>query len=72
MGSQYSGIDFGFLYVKDMAEKDALTTIVTSDDNLPRMNVWMLQDPEKADLLKMVLKPENLEYTCAVIVLDFD
>jgi len=72
MGSQYSGIDFGFLYVKDMSEKDALTTSVTSDDNLPRMNVWMLQDTEKADLLKMVLRPENLEYSSAVIVLDFD
>ena len=72
MGSQYSGIDFGFLYVKDMSERDALTTIVTSDDNLPRMNVWMLQDTEKADLLKVVMKPENLEYTSAIIVLDFD
>ena len=72
MGSQFSAIDFEFLYVKDMTEKDALSTIVTSEDNLPRMNVWLLQDPEKADLLKMVIKPENLEYTSAVIVLDFD
>ena len=47
MGSMYSGIDFSFLYVKDMSEKDALTTMVTADDNLPRMNVWMLQDTEK-------------------------
>lgn len=72
MGSNYSGIDFGFLYVKDMTEKDAVSTIVTSDDNLPRMNIWMLQDTEKADLLKMVLNEKNLEYTAAVIVLDFD
>lgn len=72
MGSQFSGIDFGFLYVKDMAEKDALTTMVSADDNLPRLNVWMLQEPEKADLLKVVLKPEQLEYTAAMIVLDFD
>ena len=42
MGSQYSGIDFGFLYVKDMSEKDALMMTVTADDNLPHMNVWML------------------------------
>jgi len=42
MGSQYSGIDFSFLYVKDMNERDALSTLVTSDDNLPRMNVWVL------------------------------
>jgi hypothetical protein len=31
-----------------------------------------MQDTEKADLLKMVLKPEQLEYTAALIVLDFD
>lgn len=72
MGSQFSAIDFGFLYVKDLSEKDAVSMAVNSEDNLPRMNVWMLQDSEKADLLKMVLKPENLEYTAAVIVLDFD
>lgn len=72
MGSQYSGIDFEFLYVKDMNERDAMSTMVTSDDNLPRMNVWMLQDAEKADLLKMVMRPEHLEYTAAMIVLDFD
>jgi tRNA A58 N-methylase Trm61 len=58
--------------VKDMSERDALQTMVTSDDNLPRMNVWLVQDAEKADLLKMVMKPEQLEYTAAVIVLDFD
>ena len=55
-----------------MNERDALQTMVTSDDNLPRLNVWVLQDAEKADLLKLVLKPEHLEYMTAVIVLDFD
>ena len=72
MGSQYSGIDFEFLYVKDMSERDALQSLVTSDDNLPRMNMWVLQDSEKADLLKLVIKPDQLEYTAALIVLDFD
>jgi hypothetical protein len=46
--------------------------IVASEDNLPCLNFWMLQDEEKADLLQLVLKPENIEYTSAVIVLDFD
>jgi hypothetical protein len=72
MGSQYSALDSAFLYIKNLSEKDALTTMVTSDDNLPRMNVWYLQEQEKADLLKQVLKPEDLESTCALIVLDFD
>lgn len=72
MGSQYSGLDSSFLYVKDLSEKDALNSIVTSEDNLPRMNVWILQEQDKADLIKQVIKPEDLQQTCALIVLDFD
>jgi len=72
MGSQYSALDFEFLYVKDLNEKDAMTTTVTSEDNLPKINVWVLQDPEKIDLLNTVLKPEHLDYLSAAIVLDLD
>lgn len=72
MGSQYSALDFEFLYVKDMNEKDAIQGMVTSEDNLPRMNIWMLQDTEKRELLKVVLKPELLETTAALIVIDID
>ncbi len=72
MGSQYSALDFEFLYVKDLTEKDALSSIVTSEDNLPKMNVWMLQDTEKIDLLRSVLRPDHLEYMGALIVLDLD
>ena len=42
MASQYSALDFEFLYVKDMSEKDAIHGIVTAEDNLPRLNIWML------------------------------
>ena len=42
MCSSYAGLDSAFLYVKDLSEKDALTTIVTSDDNLQKMNTWLL------------------------------
>lgn len=42
MGSAYSALDSAFLYVKDLSEKDALNTIVTSDENLPKINVWYL------------------------------
>lgn len=72
MGSQFAALDSSFLYVKDLAEKDALSSAVSSEDNLPRMNAWIVQEPEKADLIKQVLKPESLHYTCAMIVLDFD
>ena len=72
MGSQNAGLDSAFLYVKDLSEKDALSSIITSDENLPRMNVWILQDVEKADLLRLILRPEDLPMTSALIVLDFD
>ncbi|CDW77480.1 cytoplasmic dynein 1 light intermediate chain 2 [Stylonychia lemnae] len=72
MGSQFAGLDSSFLYVKDLSEKDALNSMVSSEDNLPRMNCWILQEQEKADLIKLVLKPEDLQQTCALIVLDFD
>lgn len=60
MGSQFAALDSAFLYVKDLAEKDALSSAVSSEDNLPRMNLWVLQEPEKADLIKQVIKPESL------------
>jgi hypothetical protein len=72
MASQYSALDFEFLYVKDMSEKDAIHGIVTAEDNLPRLNVWMLQEPEKKDLLKVTLKPDALDMTAALIVIDLD
>lgn len=72
MGSTYAAVDFQFLYVKDLGEREALQTVVTSDENLPKMNVWVLQDQEKGDLLKQVIKADDLQNTCAIIVLDFD
>jgi hypothetical protein len=60
MGAQTTGLDSSFLYVKDLSEKDAINSIVTSEDNLPRLNIWTLQNSEKGELLKIVLKPEDL------------
>jgi hypothetical protein len=71
MGSAYAGLDFAFLYVKDLTEKDALNSIVNSDENMPKINVWILESVEKVDLLKLVLKPEDLMYTTALVMLDF-
>lgn len=78
MGSPFSALDFGFLYVKDLSDKESGGGVMTgvgqagSDDNLPCLNFWMLQDEEKQDLIRQVLRPEYLEYTSALIVLDFD
>ena len=60
MFSNYAGLDFAFLYAKDLSEKEAINSIVTSDENLPKLNAWVLQDVEKVDLLHVVLRPEDL------------
>ncbi len=33
---------------------------VTAEENLPKINSWIVQDVEKVDLLPLVLKPEDL------------
>ena len=72
MLSPFAGLDSAFLYVKDLYEKDALNMNVSSKENLPRLNIWSLRYEEKADLLQVVLKPDDLEHLLAIIVLDFD
>jgi predicted AAA+ superfamily ATPase len=42
MCSNNAGLDYAFLYVKDLSEKDALTSLVTSEDNLPKLNTWLI------------------------------
>jgi len=42
MGSDFSALDFSFLYVKDLTDQENLTQVVTSEDNLPKMNIWSL------------------------------
>lgn len=72
MGSSYAALDSAYIYVKDLSEKDALNTIVNADENLPKINIWILSNPQKADLLPLILKPEDLVQTSAIIMLDFD
>jgi hypothetical protein len=72
MGSDFAALDFSFLYVKDLTDGDQLNNAVSSEDNLPRINIWTLQDSEKGEMLEAVLKPSDLEQTIAVIVLDLD
>ena len=72
MGSDFSALDFSFLYVKDLTDTENLTQVVTTDDNLPKLNIWSLQDSDKSDLLESVIRPMDLESTTAVIVLDLE
>ena len=42
MGSDFSALDFSFLYVKDLTDSENISQVVSSDDNLPRLNIWSL------------------------------
>ena len=72
MGSDFAALDNHFLYVKDLSEPDSSHSMVGQADGVPKLNVWSVCEDSKWDLLEAVLKPEDLQTTCAVIVLDFD
>ena len=45
---------------------------MTTDDNLPKLNIWSVHDSDRCELIESVLEPAQLERTAAVICLDFD
>lgn len=40
MGSDFAALDFSFLYVKDLSDRDNENQAVNADDNLPQINIW--------------------------------
>jgi len=55
MGSDYSALDSSFLYVKDLLDPDMAAMNVTSDDNLPKLNIWSVSEPDRCDLIEAVV-----------------
>ena len=72
MGSDYAALDFSFLYVKDLLDTEMASASVTTDDNLPKLNIWSVNDSERCELIESVLTPASLPRTAAVICLDFE
>ena len=72
MGSDYAALDFSFLYVKDLLDTEMAASVVTTDDNLPKLNIWSVNDSERCELIESVLTPVSLARTAAVICLDFE
>ena len=72
MGSDFAALDNFFMYVKDLSDQDNINTMIGQADGVSKLNVWSISDDSKWDLLEAVLKPQDLQNTCAVIVLDFD
>lgn len=72
MGSDFSALDFSFLYVKDLNDRENLNQIVSADTNAAKLNIWTLQDDQRGDMLEAVIKPDSLEQLAVTIVLDLD
>ena len=57
MGSDFAALDFSFLYVKDLSDRENQHQVVEPEDNTAKINIWSVQDSDKMDLLETVLKP---------------
>ncbi len=44
MGSDFAALDYSFLYVKDLSDRENINNVVNADDNLPILNIWRVQD----------------------------
>lgn len=81
VGSHFAAVDTSFLYVRDLSDKDNQgknsdiinsERLVASDENVAKMNVWIVNDSEQAQLLKHLITTEDLKYTTAMLLLDFE
>ena len=57
MGSDYAALDFSFLYVKDLLDTEVANSVVTIDDNFPKLNIWSVHDSERCELIESVISP---------------
>lgn len=72
MGSDFAALDFSFLYVRDLSENDSQGIEIKSEDDLPKLNIWSLQDSSKTELIEAVVKPSYFDNMAIAIVLDLD
>jgi hypothetical protein len=76
IGSEYSLFESSYLYVKEnieyAAEAEAGQNILNSEENLARINVWIISDPEVGNMINKILSPKDLENTFAIIVPDLE
>ena len=43
-----------------------------NDENLTRINVWIINEPEMSEMISKVLRPEDLENTLAIVIPDLE
>ena len=60
-----------FLYVRDLTDigaDEVGAANIGVEENIQRLNVWIISDDEVTNMLEKIIKPEDLEYTFAIIV----
>lgn len=69
-GSNFAPFESSFLYIHDQAGENFGEEGVKlgQDENLRRLNVWLINDEDMGGMIETILKPEDLENTFAVIV----
>jgi hypothetical protein len=76
IGSGYSLFESSYLYVREnieyTADAEGAQNTLNVEDNLARINVWLISDPEVACMIKKILTPKDLENTFAIIMPDIE
>lgn len=67
-GSHFAPFESSFLYVHEHFGDNDNEEGGKSDENLVRLNVWLISDEDMGGMIKTILKPADLEYTFAIIV----
>ena len=64
-----------YLYTRDINELAAGEQEIQSigiEENITRINVWIVNEEDMGHMIAKVLRPEDLEYTFAIIVPDLE
>lgn len=73
VGSDYSLFESSYLYARDlMSYTDDDAKHVGIEENLSRINVWVISEEEMGAMIPKFLKPEELEFTFAIIMPDLE
>ena len=73
MGSDYSLFESSFIYARDIMELGGEEgQQIGMEENLTRLNVWVISEEEMCNMIPKVLGPEDLEFTFAIIVPDLE
>ena len=67
-GSNYAPFESSFLYTHEGEGYTGEEQKIGQDENLSRLNVWLISDEDMGSMIENIIKPEDLENTFAIIV----